>query len=634
MLPSPEAGKTRSRGAPGGARTFQSAATLERSTALENFAALGGVHAAADWKVRAPFWALLRNPFGILRLAMLLLLTLAGAGCRQSPTSSAASSPGWFEDVTAKSGVNFVHDVGAERQFFMPESVGSGCALFDYDNDGRLDIYLIQNAGPHSKSTNKLYHQGADGKFTDVSAGSGLDVAGYGMGVAIGDINNDGFPDVLVTEYARVRLFLNNGNGTFSDITREAGVDNPQWAVSAAFVDYDRDGWLDFVVVNYIGYVETQKCYDRAGKPEYCGPNSAAGTVSRLFHNLGRPPGSTPRVQFADVTVQAGLGDMPGPGLGVVCADFDGDHWPDILISNDARPNHLWINQRNGKFKNEAGPRGLAYNSMGIAEANMGIALADMDGDGLFDIFITHLTEENNVLWKQGPRGLFQDRTASVGLSPAAWHATGFGVVFGDFDQNGFPDLVVANGRVRRSNQPGVMAPVLPELGAHWSGYGERCQIFSNDGSNRFHEISLQNGALCGRPTVARGLACGDIDGDGALDLLITSIASPARIFRNVAPQRGHWLMVRAIEPALGGRDAYGAEITIQAGGRRRVGWLSPGASYGSSSDPRVHFGLDQTLQVDAIQVVWPEGQEEVFPGVRADQLVVLRKGQGKPAGR
>jgi hypothetical protein len=563
----------------------------------------------------------------------MLFFLLASSGCSRSPSSLPTPETGaiWFEDITAKSGLNFVHDAGTQDRFFMPESVGSGCALFDYDNDGRLDIYLVQNGGPGSASRNKLFHQGTDGKFTDVSAGSGLDIAGRGMGVAIGDINNDGLPDVLVTEYSDVRLFLNNGNGTFTEITKEAGLDNPQWAVSAAFLDYDRDGWLDLVVVNYIAYVETQKCYDRAGKPEYCGPNSNPGTVSRLFHNLGRVPNSTGnRVRFEDVTVKSGLGDSAGPGLGVVCADFNGDRWPDILISNDAKPNHLWINQRNGTFRNEAGPRGLAYNAMGIAEANMGIALADVDGDGLFDIFITHLTEENNVLWEQGPRGLFQDRTALAGLSPPAWHATGFGVVFGDFDQNGFPDLVVANGRVRRSSQPGAMAPVLPELGPHWTSYGERCQMFANEGSNRFHEISLQNAPLCGRPTVARGLACGDIDGDGALDLLVTSIAAPARLFRNVAPQRGHWLLVRAVDPALGGRDAYGAEIAVLAGGRKRVGWVNPGSSYESSNDPRAHFGLGPVVEVDSIRVIWPDGQEEAFPGLRADQVIVLRKGQGR----
>ena len=540
--------------------------------------------------------------------------------------------PVWFEDVTAKSGLNFTHDVGTLGRFFMPETVGSGAALFDYDNDGRLDIYLIQNGGPKSAAVNRLFHQGTDGKFSDVSAGSGLDVAGYGMGVAIGDINNDGWPDVLVTEYGGVRLFLNQGGAHFLDVTKSAGLDNPQWATSAAFFDYDRDGWLDLVVVNYIDYLESQQCFDRAGKREYCGPNSRPGTVSRLFHNLGRVNSATNgAVRFADVTIKSGLGDLPGPGLGVVCADFDGDRWPDILVANDAKPNVLWINQHDGTFRNEAGRRGIAYNAMGGADANMGIASGDVDGDGLLDIFITHLTEENNALWKQGPRGLFQESTAAAGLANTAWRGTGFGTVFADYDQDGFADLAIVNGRVRRGNQTGGMAQqIIPELGPHWSAYGDRCQLFANRGDGTFRDVSPENLPFCGTPIVGRGLACGDIDGDGAMDLLVTAVAAPARLYRNVAPQRGHWLMVRAIDPALGGRDAYGAEVSVQAGGRRQVAWVNPGYSYACSNDPRAHFGLGQASRVEAITVLWPDGKQESFPGVAADQLIVLRCGQGK----
>ena len=566
------------------------------------------------------------------RIVFFLLLVLYGPGCRESKLDNKAAMPVWFEDVTAKSGLNFTHDVGTLGRFFMPETVGSGAALFDYDNDGRLDIYLIQNGGPKSAAVNRLFHQGTDGKFSDVSAGSGLDVAGYGMGVAIGDINNDGWPDVLVTEYGGVRLFLNQGGAHFLDVTKSAGLDNPQWATSAAFFDYDRDGWLDLVVVNYIDYLESQQCFDRAGKREYCGPNSRPGTVSRLFHNLGRVNSATNgAVRFADVTIKSGLGDLPGPGLGVVCADFDGDRWPDILVANDAKPNVLWINQHDGTFRNEAGRRGIAYNAMGGADANMGIASGDVDGDGLLDIFITHLTEENNALWKQGPRGLFQESTAAAGLANTAWRGTGFGTVFADYDQDGFADLAIVNGRVRRGNQTGGMAQqIIPELGPHWSAYGDRCQLFANRGDGTFRDVSPENLPFCGTPIVGRGLACGDIDGDGAMDLLVTAVAAPARLYRNVAPQRGHWLMVRAIDPALGGRDAYGAEVSVQAGGRRQVAWVNPGYSYACSNDPRAHFGLGQASRVEAITVLWPEGKQESFLGVAADQLIVLRRGQGK----
>lgn len=568
------------------------------------------------------------------RYLLCAFFALTTSGCRQTGTITETSlQPAWFEDITAKSGLNFVHDVGPLGKFFMPETVGSGAALFDYDNDGRLDIYLIQNAGPNSKALNKLFHQEADGKFVDVSADSGLDIAGYGMGVAMGDFNNDGLPDVLVTEYGGVRLFQNNGKGRFKDVTKETGLLDPHWAISAAFFDYDRDGWLDLVVVNYIDYLETEKCYDRAGKPEYCGPNSRPGTASKLFHNLGKSSlAQGSEVKFEDVTVKSGLGNLPGPGLGVVCADFDGDRWPDILIANDAKPNCLWINQHDGTFKNEALQRGIAYNEMGVAQANMGIAIGDIDGDGLLDIFITHLTEENNILWKQGPAGLFQDSTALSGLGNLHWRGTGFGTVFADFNQDGGLDLAVVNGRVRRSIHSGTPGNLVTNLGPHWSAYGERNQLFSNNGQGKFQDVSPQNKPFCGTPTVGRGLAIGDVDGDGALDLLVTAVAEPARLYRNVAPNRGHWLMVRATEPTLGGRDAYGAQITLQAGGRRRVSWINPASSYESSNDPRAHFGLGQATRVDSIQVIWPNGSEETFPGTAVDQFIVLRKGEGKAA--
>lgn len=560
----------------------------------------------------------------ICLICNILSLSVVQSGCRKSDTAPSPSSSDppavrWFEDITSKCGVHFTNDPGAPSNYFMPQSVGSGCALFDFDNDGRLDLYFIQNGGPNGPP-NKLFHQNPDGSFTDVSAGSGLDVAGYGMGVTIGDVNNDGLPDVLLTEYGRIRLLLNLGNGKFRDVSREAGLSDPQWATSAAFFDYDRDGWLDLVVANYVVYDEGHECNANNGARDFCGPQVFANTVARLYHNRGRAASGSP--SFEEVTVKCGLAGKTGPGLGVVCADFDGDGWPDILITNDQRPNHLWMNRHDGTFVEEASARGLAYNALGEAEANMGIACGDIDGDGLFDIFITHLTDERNILWAQGPVGLFQDQTAARRLASSHWHGTGFGVAFGDFRNRGTLDLAIANGRVRRSLTSSGTQPGEP----FWTPYLERNQLFANDGHGKFRDASDEDQVLCKQPNVARGLASGDLWNDGSVCLVITRIADPASIYR-AASSEGHWLLVRAIDPSEGGRDSYGARVTVRAGGRTQVGWVQPASSYLSSSDPRVHFGLGTVSKVNQVVVDWPDGAQEIFPGDDADRFVILRKG-------
>jgi hypothetical protein len=545
-----------------------------------------------------------------------------GLGCRQ-PGASRPDGPaqrGWFADVTQEVGLDFVHDVGPRppEEYFMPQTVGSGAALFDFDGDGRLDLYLLNNGGPRGRP-NQLFRQRPGGAFQNVSKGSGLDFSGYCMGVAVGDVNNDGRPDVLVTEDGGVRLFLNRGNGKFIDVTKEAGLDNPGWGTSAAFFDYNRDGWLDLVVVNYLDYVPTRRCSGRDGVRDYCGPSAFTGQVTRLYRNLGRAAPGANAVRFEDVTVSAGLARAPGPGLGVLCADFNGDGWPDFLVANDGKPNHLWINQRDGAFKEEAVPRGIATNSMGQAESNMGIALGDVDGDGLFDVFVTHLSEERHRLWKQGPRGLFRDHTISAGLSTPGWNGTAFGAL----------DLAVVNGHVRRVRDFQPDKAALATLGPFWGRFADRHQLFANEGCGRFRDVSPHNPPFCSTPSVGRGLAWGDVNNDGAIDLVVTSVAGPARLYRNVAPKQGHWLMVRAIDPALE-RDAYGAEVTVVAGNRRWRGLINPGSSYLCSNDPRAHFGLGQAAQVDALRVLWPDGVEEAFNGRPADRVVVLRKGEGR----
>jgi hypothetical protein len=527
-------------------------------------------------------------------------------------------------------------------RYLIPEQMGSGCALFDYDNDGRLDIYLIQNGGPEVpggadrsvRVTNRLYQQQADGRFKDVSADSGLDVAGYGMGVAIGDINNDALPDVLVTEYGAARLFENRGGGKFVETTGtrnadtpvrgSAGIDNPRWATSAAFFDYDRDGWLDIVIGNYLDYDPTQKCINSQGEQDFCGPHGFPGLVTKLYHNLGRP---NEGARFADVTVPSGFGRAAGPALGVLCADFNGDKWPDVFLADDGRPNRLFINKHDGTFAEEAALHGLAYNAMGQTAGNMGIAIGDVNADGLFDIFVTHLAEELHALWVQESRGIFQDRTAAMNLARPLWRGTGFGAAMADFDIDGDLDLVFVNGLVKRSRE----APPQPIAGLNpfWLTYAQRNQLFMNEGA-KFSEISLQNPALCAQGVVGRGLACGDIDNDGRIDLLITGTGGPAQLLRNVNTNAGHWLTVRAIDPALGGRDAYGAEITVVTGSKKLWALVQPGYSYLSSSDARVHFGLGTNSAIQSIHVLWPDGTEEQFPPCAADQIVTLRKSTGK----
>jgi hypothetical protein len=557
----------------------------------------------------------------------LLALSVAIVACRQPAATSVAENdggPAWFIDATAERGLDFVHEPGPvpapEEPAFMPQIVGSGCALFDFDGDGRLDLYLVQNAGPKSKSTNRLYHQEPDGRFRDVSAGSGLDVAGYGMGVAIGDIDNDGRPDVFLCEYGRVRLFRNLGGGKFADITREAGIDAPHWASSAAFLDFDRDGWLDLVVVNYVDYNPSMRCTTGGGRRDYCHPSAFPGTVTRLYRNLG---GDGKGVRFEDVTIRSGLGRLPGPGLGVLCADFDGDGWVDIFVANDAHANHLWLNKHDGTFVESAAVKGVAYNSTGEPQGNMGIAFVDVDGDGLADLFVTHLTDETHTLWKQITPGKFQDRTVAAGIPAAKWRGTGFGAVLADFNHDGWPDLAWVNGRVAQRQES-----ITPTPGEYFRPYRERNQLMVNDSTGRFRDISTSNPAFCGTPAVSRGLAVGDIDGDGALDLLVTEIGGPARLLLNRAPDRGHWLMARVIDPKLK-RDALGAVVTIEAGGRKQIRHVIAASSYQSSSDPRVHFGLGNATHIDSIRVRWPDGAEESFPSGAVDRVIELRKGEG-----
>jgi hypothetical protein len=567
---------------------------------------------AARWCCAAP----------VVLAAMLTACRNTPPPTQPTPPAEEPDGPAWFEDVTDRFGLDFVHDPGPDGSYFMPQCMGSGCALADLDGDGRPDVLLLQNAGPKSSSGNRLYRQLPDGRFQDVSAGSGLDFPGFNMGVAIGDVNNDGQPDVLVTQYGGIKLLLNRGGMTFADVTEAAGLSNLLWGTSAAFLDSDRDGWLDLVVVNYLDYDPSRPCVSPGGVPGFCHPSAFPGTVAKLFRNRGPQPAGGPPVRFEDVSLASGIGKLAGPGLGVACADFDGDGWPDVFVANDGQPNRLWINQKNGTFADEAVSRGAAYTLMGQAYAGMGVALGDVDNDGLLDLYVTHLTTETNTLWKQGPRGMFRDRTQEWQLAAPRWRGTGFGTLMADFDHDGSLDIAVVNGRVQRG--PAKDTGLRP----YWEPYAERNQLFANAGG-RFKDVSVNNPALCKAFNVARGLACGDVDGDGAPDLLFTTIGGKARLLRNVAPDRGHWLKVRATDPKLN-RDALGAEVRVEAGGRTRLRLAGGADSYLSASPPVAHFGLGGADRYDAVRVTWPDGLKEVFPGGPTDRAIELRRGEGK----
>jgi len=531
----------------------------------------------------------------------------------------------WFQDVTDQLGIDFTHDPGPIGKYLLPQINGSGCALCDLDGDDRPDLLFLSHGGLTSSSKNKLYRQKPDGKFEDVSAGSGLDFAGACTGVAVGDVNNDGKPDILIAMYGGIRLFLNLGGMKFKDVSAEADVSSRGWATSASFLDYDRDGRLDLVVVHGVDVDPTWVCLDpEDNQSGYCSPNVFPGSVTRLFHNETTTSG----VRFRDVTVSSGLGHLPGPGLGVVCADFNGDGWPDIFVANDARPNRLWINKHDGTFADEATIRGVALNSMGQAWAGMGVALGDTHDTGRFDILVSHLGIETNTLWVQSSLGNFRDNTIPTGLVSKAWRGTGWGIMLSDFNHDGRLDCVVVNGRVKRG------PPANETLGAYWSAYAEKNQLFAGTAPGQFQDRSDSEGDLCGTANVARGLAVGDIDGDGALDLVVTTIANRTRVYRNVCPERGHWLLVRCIDPANGGRDAYGTEVVVSAGGVRRLRRADPGGSFYSSSDPRAHCGLGAATIVDAVEVTWSDGYRETFPGGPADRVMTLRKRSGQPVAR
>lgn len=558
-----------------------------------------------------------------------------------SPTTPAVStSAAWFTDRAAESGLQFQHANGASRQYFYPEILPPGVALFDYDGDGDLDVFVVQGtalgapgggaastvaapaaAGPASGQLfrNDLTVQ-ADGtrtlRFTNVTAASGITTHGYGMGVATGDIDNDGDVDLYVTSFGANQLFRNNGDGSFADVTRDSGTANQPggFTVSAAFVDYDRDGLLDLYVSNNTNYAltNTTVCPNPAGTPDYCPPQIYGGRADRLLHNLGKG-------RFADVSAKALPGLKASPALGVATADFNGDGWLDIYVANDGEDDFLWLNQQNGTFRDAGLAAGVAVTAEGKPEASMGVDAGDFDNDGDEDVIVAELTGQGSNLFVNDGQGRFRDASAASGIGAQSQPYTGWGTGWIDYDNDGWLDILTVNGTIiELAAQKGQPFP-----------YAQRKVLFRNLGNGRFDEVGGQAGAAFALSESGRGAAFGDIDNDGDVDVVVGNDSGPLRLFINDIGSRQHWLGLRLLDGR--GRDALGARVQVTRDGAPAL-WRRARAdgSYGSANDPRVLVGLGSATTVPVVMVVWPDGTRERWRGVSIDRWTTLRQGTGE----
>jgi enediyne biosynthesis protein E4 len=532
-------------------------------------------------------------------------------------TVSAAAQSAQFRDVTAQAGIHFVHNNAAFGKKWLPETLGAGCAFIDYDNDGYPDILLVNGEDwpgqAKTPSTLKLYHNNQDDTFTDVTRKAGLAVSMFGMGVAVGDYDNDGHDDLFITALGQSRLFRNNGNGTFTDVTKSAGMWGPnELSTSAAWVDYDRDGKLDLVVANYVQWSQQTDIYctlDGAHK-SYCTPESYKGVAARVWHNLGGG-------KFEDATQKSGLSDPTSKSLGVAILDYNGDGWPDILLANDTQPNKLYLNKQNGTFEEKAVAAGIAFSEDGVARAGMGVDTGDYDRTGRPSLMITNFANQMISLYHNEGNGLFVDEAPRSEVGRNTLVTLGFGCFFFDYDNDGWPDIFVSDGHIENEIER-VQKRV---------SYAEPPHLFRNLGGGKFQEVTSQMGPAFASPKVGRGAAYADIDNDGALDVLVTTNGGRPWLFHNEVATN-HSLRVKLVG-TKSNRDGIGAVVRVTSGGAMQWQMLRSGSSYLSASELVLTFGLGSAAKADAVEIQWPSGQVEKLSGVAGDQTVTVEEGKG-----
>ncbi|MCB9889858.1 MAG: CRTAC1 family protein [Planctomycetes bacterium] len=518
--------------------------------------------------------------------------------------------PAWFTDTTAAAGIRFEHCNGFTGRYIYPETVGGGIALFDYDNDGWLDIYLVNgnllDGSSAPQHTNKLYRNNHDGTFTDVTARAGVGDTGIGQGCCAADYDGDGHVDLFVTNIGPDRLYHNNGDGTFTEVSAAAHIDSKLWGQTCAFFDFDGDGWLDLYVQNYVTYNPDS---EHGSRGDYASPRTFAGAPDLLFRN--NRDGT-----FTEVGKQAGISRPDGRGMGAVCADLDGDGDLDLFVANDAMENFYFVNQGNGTFRDESVRSGLAYDQNGASESSMGADVGDVDGDGKLDIVCPALRAEGCALYIRRENG-FEERSRVARLAAATRPYTGFSPNLGDFDHDGDLDLFLCNGGV--SENPGV-----GPAGDYVKRYGVRDQLLRNDGRGGFDAVGTAAGPHFQRELVGRGSAVGDLDNDGDLDLVLVNLRGKAVVLRNDGA-RGNWLMLN-LRGKRGNREAVGAFVTLTVDGRTQVRTIAGCGGYLSQNDRRIHFGLGSATTAERVEIRWPDGKRQALTAVAANQILTVEQ--------